>query len=189
MVREPNLDKKPSLKLFLPKPAFQFCSLFVMGLFCLDITCHSQNIPPARLDEIGTDSSLPYVDKDGHYINDRSLENYGAKVIFYSFTIDRATRTVWMKGRVINPSILGDTVGEPNFISLATPKRNRLTNIRSIGQSFPSSSEQSHPDRFPFRMGDFSVNFRFNKRERLYFDGVMTFLIEYNIAELLKSKP
>ncbi len=58
----------------------------------------------------------------------------------------------------------------------------------ALKPSYRRRTNDSHEDKFPYRNGDFKIEFRFNKNERLYFNGEMSDFVEYNIGKLLTNK-
>jgi hypothetical protein len=59
---------------------------------------------------------------------------------------------------------------------MALPRRD--TYIRHSGDK--------HEDQFPHRTGDFSIDIKFDKDDRLYFNSLEYQPIEYNIGKLLQ---
>lgn len=164
----------------------KYILLVVLTALAFSQLCKSQSLDSTTIDKIKNED-LPYTDEHGVSLNQRFAESYSVKVVFYSFMLDKVTRRAKIKGRVIEPGDMTDTTGERNYIFLATPKKNKLTRLRSLGTSYARLTSDAHLDKFPFRSGDFDIEFTFNKKERLYFNGEMTFLVEYNIGMLLQQ--
>ena len=127
--------------------------------------CKSQSLDSTTIDKIKNDD-LPYTDEHGVLLNHRVMETYIVKVVFYSFVLDKAMRRAKIKGRVIQQGVLNDTTGERNYIFLATPRKNKLTRIRSLGTSYARLTSDAHLEKFPFRPGDFEIEFTFNKKTK-----------------------
>jgi hypothetical protein len=160
----------------------------IILLFCCFCFFQSdcQNIDSSILNKLVKSKSLNYVKKNGDLMSEKKIEASLVRIIFYSFRLNKAKRKISMEGRVIDPSIIGDSVGVDNDIFLATPIGNRLVNIRSLGSSHLLSSKDSLTNKFPFRIGDFKIEFKFTQNDRLYFDSELSFPIEYDIGKLMK---
>jgi hypothetical protein len=129
-----------------------------------------------------------YLDKNGRPVDEKPLEASPIKVVFYSFYLDKTQSKATIKGRIIDPSSLDDTFGLRSYIFLATPVGNKLTRLRIFKPSYSHRTNDSHKDKFPYRNGDFKIEFRFNNNERLYFNGEMSDFVEYDIGKLLTKK-
>ncbi len=152
--------------------------------------CRSQYIDNATINKLINQNGLPYLDKNGRPIGEKPLEADPIKIIFYSFYLNKTQSKAIIKARVIDPSSssLGDTFGLRSYIFLATPVGNKLTRLRIFKPSYSRRTNDSHEDKFPYRDGDFIIEFRFNQNERLYFNGEMSDFVEYNIGKLLTKK-
>jgi hypothetical protein len=133
-------------------------------------------------------NDLPYIDDKGRSIGDKPLEASPIKVVFYSFYLNKSEEKATIKGRIIDPSIMDDSIGIRNYIFLATLVGNKLTKIRTLGPSYGRRSHDSNEVKFPYRDGDSKIEFKFNHSERLYFNGEITFPEEYDIGRLLNTK-
>jgi hypothetical protein len=160
--------------------------LFVFLLFTDE--CSSQIIDTGSLYKLKNHKSLPYVDNKGNFIDEKPLEAASIKIVFYSFILYKSEKKATIKGRVIQFPSNGDSVGIQNYIFLATPVENKLTKIRTLGPSYDRRLNDSHEDKFPYRNGDFKIEFKFNSNERLYFNGELSEFVEYDIGKLLIKK-
>ena len=129
---------------------------------------------------------LPYLE-NGRRMDERPMESWDIKVIFYSFYLNKSANKATIEGRIFAPNNEGDSDGIGNYIFLATPVGNKLTKIRIFKPSYQRKKNDPHEDKFPFRTGDFKLEFKFNDKERLYFNSEFTFPLEFDIGKLLSS--
>jgi hypothetical protein len=162
--------------------------IFLFFILLIANICRSQYIDSATLNKLMNQNDLPYLDDKGHSIGDKPMEASPIKVVFYSFYLNKSENKAIINGRIIDPSIIDDSVGIRNYIFLATLVGNKLTKIRTLGPSYGRRSPDFHEDKFPYRDGDFKIEFKFNRNERLFFNGELTFPIEFNIGRLLIQK-
>jgi hypothetical protein len=164
---------------------FNVVLLLILSLFSQ--MGKSQNIDSSSIRKIMNVSHLRYTDKDGRLISEKPIEASYARVIFYKFSLNKDKGLAKIAGIIIDPSTIGDSVGIVNYIFVATPVKNKLTKIRPLGSSYHRSANDPHENKFPYRTGDFSIEFKVNEKERLYFNSELTFPVEYNVGELLKK--
>lgn len=160
----------------------------VLFLSAIMNVCKSQNIDSLSISKIKNKEFLRYIDKNGRWISEKPMEAFLPQIAFYSFFLDTARKELRISGVVLDPGTGVDSIGIVNYIFLATPVKNKLTKIRTLGTSYHRSKNDPHGDAFPFRNGDFALEFAFNEKERLYFNGELTFPIEYEVGTLLNAE-
>ncbi len=162
--------------------------IFLFYLLLFYEVCKSQYIDSETVNRLENKHSLTYIDDKGRFIGDKPMEASPIKVVFYTFLLNKPEGKATIEGRIIDPSVIGDSIGVRNYIFLATPIGNKLTKLRIFEPSYSRRLNDPHEDIFPYRNGDFKIEFSFNHNERLYFNGEMTFPVEYNIGKLLVRK-
>jgi hypothetical protein len=165
---------------------FHFVSLIVL-LFCY--RSYGQNIDTSRLSKLCNDHYLPYIDKKGKLLGcGYAAECSGMKIIFYEVNLDKTKNRIKIRGKIIEPVIVDDTVGVYSFIFLAQPENNLLHKIRPLTPSYDRLKSDTHEDKFPFQNGDFIIDSEFSSKDRLYFNTPWYRPIEYNIGALISDK-
>jgi hypothetical protein len=162
--------------------------LFLIILLFFTNYCRSQYIDSASVNKLMNKNTLPYLGKNGRPIGEKPLEASPIRIVFYSFYLNKVLSKAIIKGRIIDPSAINDSVGLSSYIFLATPIGNKLTRLRIFEPSYSRKLNDPHEDKFPYRNGDFKIEFKFNRNERLYFNGELSDFIEYNIGMLLTQK-
>lgn len=160
----------------------------ILSLSAIVNVCKSQSIDSLLVNKMKNKEPLRYIGKKGRWISEKPMEAFLPQVVFYSFFLDTVRKELKISGAVLDPGTGVDSDGIVNYIFLATPSKNKLTKIRTLGESYHRSKGDPHPNIFPFRNGDFALEFRFDEKERLYFNGEITFPIEYNVGALLKDR-
>jgi hypothetical protein len=131
---------------------------------------------------------LPYVQENGKLMGcGYTLECRDMHIIFYKLYLDKTEKRIALQGRIIDPvSPKGDTEGVYSFIALGIPNGERLDSVRTLKPSYVRDRNDKQGDRFPYRTGDFVIDIKFGKRDRLYFNSMAFDPIEYNIGVLLQ---
>lgn len=160
-------------------------SIFLLQMLFLSNICKSQELDSTTINGL-INKEIPYVNKNGKPLTELSLEAYPAKIVFYSFVLNKNKKSLKIKGRVFDPSIIGDTVGTMDYIFLATPKKNKLIKLRDLGLTYERLLNDKHDKVFPYRTGDFRIEFSFKENEILFFNFPLNVPLEYDIGKLLE---
>ena len=130
-----------------------------------------------------------YKDERGHPVGCSSnLECSAMNIAFYSIMLDKKNRCIKIRGRIYTNTIGKDTIGvEGATVFVAQPIKKRLKKAPKIfTYSYIRTSEDKKQNIFPYRKGDFEINFSLPPKHRLYFADSRHYLIEYDINKLLK---
>jgi hypothetical protein len=139
------------------------------------------------MDSLVNKHDLLYTDKKGNAMGcGFAVECPTMDIFFYEIVLDKTTNRIRAKGRIIYGAVLPDTSGVFGYIYLARPSHQHLSQVRVLSKSYLRHRNDTHENAFPFQMGDFQIDFRFNKKDRLYFDSPMYRPREYKIGLLLK---
>ena len=159
-----------------------FCIFFI--LIILFGKVNAQRINNKVFQSIRTDSVKDFKDSIQKSLGcGMKLECMYFDIIFYDILLDKENSSLTMKACSYIRANERDTTRLANVqIMLATPVENILSKIKIIG----SSSNEKKGKGFPDRMGDFTLNFTFNKNEKLYFVHPVCHVLEFNIDSLLK---
>jgi hypothetical protein len=105
-------------------------------------------------------------------------------IVFYQIELDEVKRSIKIQGRMYIAVAKKDTIGYTDaVIYLATPKKRKL---KKKGKPLYPTFEYTPPNVFPNRLGDFSIELSFERKDRLYIGDIRSELLEYDIGKLLK---
>jgi hypothetical protein len=120
-----------------------------------------------------------YVKENGKYYGAGPVvDGNNLAILFRTAKFDKRNRQFFLSGTVflIIPADEARIDGVEIFI--ATPLNNKLTGVRSLGKTNDGTLNKS-------LLGDFTIQFRLEKGERLYFEGGnVTYLMEYDLHKL-----
>jgi hypothetical protein len=161
--------------------------ILVIFLFGFSAKSISQILDSAMLQKLANTQPLPYEEPNGEPMGcGYTVECRPMHAIFYQTFFDKAEARIILSGRLIDPATAdGDTIGAYSFIFLARPNGQSLENVRVLKPSYVRHAGDKHKDRFPYRTGDFSIDIKFEKSDRLYFNPPSYQPIEYDIGQLL----
>jgi hypothetical protein len=152
---------------------------------CVGMHGLSQQALSFKIKNLRNTTPLKYEDPNGRILSETSIEAREIDVIFYKVSISQKKHTIKIIGRVIEETKSKDTVGiYPDFY-LGIPQNDRLTNMRRLHNLYHYKSNKNYQNKFPYRVGDFKLEFVLSKDDRLYFDGTLVIPVEYNIGKLL----
>lgn len=138
----------------------------------------------SKFDSLKNDSRIIYYKEDGSRIGcGDKLGCMPLNVKIYKVTFDKRNNKFYIKGFVFVGSKSKDTVGVGGVaILIGKPNQNKLTNIQLVGKT----KEKKDPTIYPYRRGDFEVEFTSGEKNRLYFSHAIYSLVEFNIGKLIE---
>jgi len=145
----------------------------------------AQEISGDKLEALRSMYNVFYVDKNGDQFGcGRNLECFPFKVKIYSMAFDNKSDKLVMYGSVFFDGVSKDTVTVGGVsILIANPIRDTLTEVRLVGSTIETKDHIS----YPYRRGDFKVEFVAKENDKLYFSHPIYFLVEYDIGKLIQE--
>lgn len=161
--------------------------LISLALACCfaPLLSESQNLSINKIDALKNGARLIYVNENGDYFGcGIKLECMPFSVKMYSITFDKKSNIFTICGNVFVDGISKDTVTVGGVsILIAKPLRDTLTNVRFIGNTI----ERKGKNIYPYRRGDFKIEFIAESNDKLYFSHPIFSLIEYDIGKLVSA--
>lgn len=163
-------------KNILPISLLFMCCLFHFSL-------QAQGVSNKEFDSLRNPRSVYFVNEKGYHFGcGMNLECMPLKVQMYFVAFDKKSKKIVICGSVYLGDTSKDTVtiGGVSILT-AQPMQDTLKEVRVVGRTVERLGETI----FPYRRGDFRIEFVPRQNEKLYFSHPIFTLVEYDFDKLI----